>query len=176
MPRIKGTKSSAALLVAVVALVAALGGGAVAGVAVTSLNKKEKKQVKTIAKKQSKKAVKGIPAGPKGDPGPQGPKGDQGDVGPPGLSGVETTGVSSANDSSSPKDLSADCPEGKTPIAATYDIQGLKSGTPPNATANAVVDALEIFPTGAYLSAYEITSTSESWNVVLRVTCAIVNE
>jgi len=84
--------------------------------------------------------------------------------------------VSSANDSSSPKDLSADCPEGRTPIAATYDIQGLKSGTPPNATANAVVDALEIFPTGAYLSAYEITSTSESWNVVLRVTCAIVNE
>ncbi len=55
MSRIKGTKSSAALIVALVALVAALGGGAVAGVAVTSLSKKDKKQVKKIARKQIEK-------------------------------------------------------------------------------------------------------------------------
>jgi hypothetical protein len=58
MRRIKQTKPSAALIVAVVALVAALGGGAVAGVAVTSLNKKDKKQVTKIAKKQGKKQAK----------------------------------------------------------------------------------------------------------------------
>jgi hypothetical protein len=59
--RTRGTKSSAALIVAVVALIAALSGGAIAGVAVTSLNKKEKKQVSKISKKQGKKqAVKQI--------------------------------------------------------------------------------------------------------------------
>jgi hypothetical protein len=57
MSRIKGTKSSAALIVAVVALVAALGGGAVAGVAVTSLNKKDKKQVRKISKKEANKRI-----------------------------------------------------------------------------------------------------------------------
>jgi len=77
MPRIKGTKSSAALLVAVVALVAALGGGAVAGVAVTSLNKEEKTQVKKISKKQAKKLDKKIELlpGPQGERGPEGPPG-----------------------------------------------------------------------------------------------------
>ena len=60
MRRIKRTKPSAALIVAVVALVAALGGGAVAGVAVTSLNKKETKKVRKIAKKQAKKLDKKI--------------------------------------------------------------------------------------------------------------------
>ena len=74
MRRIKRTKPSAALIVAVVALVAALGGGAVAGVAVTSLNKKETKKVRMIAKKQAKKLDKKIELTP-------GPKGDKGDPG-----------------------------------------------------------------------------------------------
>jgi len=79
MSRIKGIRSSAALMVAVVALVAALGGGAVAGVTISKLNKKEKKQVKRISRKQARKAVSGIPAGPKGEQGPIGPKGDAGE-------------------------------------------------------------------------------------------------
>jgi hypothetical protein len=66
MSRIKGTKSSAALLVAVIALVAALGGGAVAGVTISKLNKKERKQVKKIAKKQAKKQSKKAATGPAG--------------------------------------------------------------------------------------------------------------
>jgi hypothetical protein len=58
MSRFKGTKPSAALIVAVIALVAALGGGAVAGVTISKLNKKERKQVKRIAKQQGKKQSK----------------------------------------------------------------------------------------------------------------------
>ncbi|MBK5118064.1 MAG: hypothetical protein JJE23_14260, partial [Thermoleophilia bacterium] len=86
MQRIKRTRPSAALIIAVVALVAALGGGAVTGVAVTALNKQEKKQVKKISKKQAKKLDKKIELtpGPKGDQGSAGPKGDQGPAGPSG--------------------------------------------------------------------------------------------
>jgi hypothetical protein len=80
MRRIKGTRPSAALIVAVVALVAALAGGAVAGVAVTALNKQEKKQVKKIARKQAKKQIEKAPAAPPG------PKGEDGEEGPPGPS------------------------------------------------------------------------------------------
>jgi hypothetical protein len=75
MSRIKGTKSSAALLVAVIALVAALGGGAVAGVTISKLNNKEKKQVKRIAKRKAKRLDRKIELLP-GPPGPStGPAG-----------------------------------------------------------------------------------------------------
>lgn len=71
MARIKGIRSSAALVVAVVALVSALGGGAVAGVTISKLNKKETKQVKRISKKQARKLDKRIELlpGPKGETG-----------------------------------------------------------------------------------------------------------
>ena len=58
MSRIKRTRPSPAILVAVIALVAALGGSAVAEVATTSLSKGDKKQVKKLAKKQDKKQDK----------------------------------------------------------------------------------------------------------------------
>jgi hypothetical protein len=57
MRRIKRTKPSPALLVAVVALVAALAGTAVGGVAVTSLSQKETKKVRKIGKKQANKQI-----------------------------------------------------------------------------------------------------------------------
>ena len=61
MSRIRRTRPSPAILVAVIALVAALGGSAVAEVATTSkLDKKEKKQTKKIAKKQANKVVDGV--------------------------------------------------------------------------------------------------------------------
>jgi hypothetical protein len=72
MSRIKGSRSSAALLVAVIALVAALGGGAVAGVTISKLNNKEKKQVKRLSKKQARKLDRRIEL----LPGPKGPKGE----------------------------------------------------------------------------------------------------
>jgi hypothetical protein len=75
---IKGTKSSAALIVAVVALVAALGGGAVAGVTISKLNNKEKEQVKRIAERKAKRLDKKIELlpGPQGERGPQGEPGE----------------------------------------------------------------------------------------------------
>jgi hypothetical protein len=63
--RIRGTKSSAALIVAVVALVAALGGGAVAEVTISKL---DKNKVKRISKKQARKLDKKIELKP-GPPG-----------------------------------------------------------------------------------------------------------
>jgi mevalonate kinase len=75
MARIKGIRSSAALMVAVVALVSALGGGAVAGVTISKLNKKEKRQVKRISRRISKKQARKLDKriellpGPKGDAG-----------------------------------------------------------------------------------------------------------
>jgi hypothetical protein len=103
--RIKGTKSSAALLVAVIALVAALGGGAVAGVTISKLNKKEKQQVKRISKRVSKKQARKLDRrielmpgpqgeqGDKGDIGTQGPKGDPGAQGPKGDPGQDATNL-----------------------------------------------------------------------------------
>ena len=61
MSRIKHTKPSPAIVIAVLALIAAVAGTAVAGpVATTSkdkLSKKEKQQTKKIAKKQAKKQI-----------------------------------------------------------------------------------------------------------------------
>jgi hypothetical protein len=99
MSRIKGTKSSAALIVAVIALVAALGGGAVAGVTNSKLNNKEKNQVKRIAKRKAKRLDRRIeltpgpqgPAGQNGETGPQGPKGDKGDPGEDATSSSHTS-------------------------------------------------------------------------------------
>jgi len=79
--RIKGIKSSAALMVAVVALISALGGGAVAGVTISKLNKKEKKQVKRISKRISKKQARKLDKRIELLPGPNGPKGPKGDAG-----------------------------------------------------------------------------------------------
>jgi hypothetical protein len=78
MARIKGIRSSAALIVAVLALITALGGGAVAGVTISKLNKKEKKQVKRISKRISKKQARKLDRRIKLLPGPTGPKGDAG--------------------------------------------------------------------------------------------------
>lgn len=79
MARIKGTRSSAALVVSVVALISALGGGAVAGVTISKLNKKETKQVKRISKRVSKKQARKLDRRIELLPGPQGPKGDAGE-------------------------------------------------------------------------------------------------
>ncbi|MBK5118065.1 MAG: collagen-like protein [Thermoleophilia bacterium] len=191
MRRIKRTKPSPALLVAVVALVAALGGGAVAGVAVTSLNKKETKKVRMIAKKQAKKLDKKIElkpgpngeqgaAGPNGEQGAAGPEGDtgaKGDPGPqgePGLSGVERVAAASPLNSNSPKDLQATCPEGKRAIGASYDISGGKTGVPPNVVSGVVADYLSTSAATASLSVYESASTTDNWSVSLQATCAIV--
>jgi len=119
MRRIKGTKPSAALIVAVVALVAALGGGAVAGVAVTSLNKKDKKQVEKISKKQAKKLDKKIELLP-------GPKGDQGLKGDPGQDA--TSLFAYVRDSGSASAAVLDYGEGATDVS---DPAGNNSNTSP---------------------------------------------
>ena len=177
-PAGKRARVSPALLVAIVALVASLGGGAVAGVTVNALNKKEKKQVRKISKKQAKKQVRKVPAGPRGATGPQGLAGQVGATGPqgdPGLSGLEKVSSQSANDSTSPKVISATCPEGKSAIGAGFDLQGGKSGSDPNSYSGLVADSLSVLTDSASIEAYESGSgTSGSWRVTLVVTCANV--
>jgi uncharacterized protein (DUF2147 family) len=61
MGRVKGKKSSPALVVSIVALVFAVAGTSVAGVATISvLNKKEKKQTRNIANQQIDKRASGL--------------------------------------------------------------------------------------------------------------------
>jgi hypothetical protein len=143
--RIKGTKSSAALIVAVVALVAALGGGAVAGVTISKLKPKEKSQVKRISKKQAKKLDKKIELLP-------GPKGDQG---PPGQNATENVVVRESAVSSGLRTVS--CMDGERVVgggAATSPPAALSingpietSGTPTGWTAQASDNA----PTNAFV-------------------------
>jgi hypothetical protein len=83
MSRIKRTKPSPALIIAVVALVAALAGTAVGGVTVSALKKGEKQQVKKISKRVSKKQAKKLDRKIELLPGPQGAQGEQGPQGEP---------------------------------------------------------------------------------------------
>jgi hypothetical protein len=166
--RIKGTRSSAALIVAVVALVAALGGGAVAGVTISKLNKKEKKQVKRIAKKLDGRAIKSIPAGPRG---PEGPKGDSG------FSGLEkvqaTSGSLTTSDSSSPKLVSAICPAGKRAVTGSYSIDGGYTGSRPNIYGNPVARYFNVEADRVTVEASETGSgTSAGWRVRVWAQCA----
>ncbi|HKJ35622.1 MAG TPA: hypothetical protein VKA36_03555 [Solirubrobacterales bacterium] len=115
MSKIKPSKTSPAMIVAVIALVAALGGGAVAGVAVTSLNKKEKKQVKKLSKRQARKLDKRIEL----TPGPQGPQGEKGD---PGQNAAENIIVRSSGQSSGFREVT--CQEGERVIGG-----GAETGT-----------------------------------------------
>jgi mevalonate kinase len=117
MSRIKGTKSSAALLVAVIALVAALGGGAVAGVTISKLNKKERKQVKRLSKKQAKKLDRRIELLP-GPRGPAGPKGDTGSAAA--FAHVEYTGTVTESRSSNVSDANI-----SHPSPGVYCVGGL---------------------------------------------------
>jgi hypothetical protein len=67
------------------------------------------------------------PAGPQGPAGPAGPQGAAGPAGPqgsPGLSGVEIVHASSADSSSSPKQIDVSCPGSKKATGGDARIYG----------------------------------------------------
>jgi hypothetical protein len=157
MRRIKQTKPSAALVVAVIALVAALGGGAVAGVAVTSLDKKEKRQVKRISKKQAKKLDKKIELTP-------GPKGDKGE---PGATSVTTRLGPGSALVGADQDTSdtASCDPGEVATGGGYFLTG-------DATHARVYNNLASGTTAWQVNVYNDGDATASVGVTAQVRCA----
>jgi hypothetical protein len=122
------------------------------------------------------------PAGPKGDRGEQGAQGPPGPRGAVGISGLERVSILSASDSTSPKQLVANCGAGKTAVSAGYDIAGGKEGLAPNGVANVIADVVEpSFPapgaTGAIaIEAWEIKPIADSWSINAIAICADVEQ
>jgi hypothetical protein len=139
MSRLKLQMPSPALIIAVAAMFVALGSVSYAATQIKK-NSVGTKQLKKNAvrspqvKNKSLKAVDfkpgQLPAGAKGPTGPQGSQGDPGQngapgsPGAPGLSGYQRVEVILASDSTTSKNLTADCPPGKLVLGGGATIFG----------------------------------------------------
>jgi hypothetical protein len=100
------------------------------------------------------------------------------DVSQIGVRGLERVAVDSADSSASPKQQLLSCPSGKVMLSSGYDLSGGKTGTPPNALSDLVVDVIQPTTdgqgqtTGVLIEAYEIAPTNDTWNIRVFGTCA----
>jgi hypothetical protein len=102
-----------------------------------------------------------IPAGPPGPAGPAGP------AGPPGVSQRQVVVAQSANDSNTPKIVTAICPAGKLALGGGGRIDTLSLGPILSSTR----------PEGSnawYAQAYEVVGTGGNWRLTTYVVCARV--
>lgn len=111
------------------------------------------------------------PQGPPGAPGAAGPTGPQG---PPGLSALQRVEATSAENSNSPKQVTASCPTGKQLVGTGYDVFGGKGGTDPNATTFVAMDFVIPTSTSVVAAAYETTAFGGTWRVTAFAICAAV--
>jgi hypothetical protein len=117
------------------------------------------------------------PQGPAGDRGEKGPQGPRGLQGPVGISGLEKISATSAENSTSPKVIVANCGPGKSAVSDGYDIVGGKEGVTPSGIANVIADVLEpSFPapgaTGAVaVEAWEVNPTAINWSITAIALC-----
>jgi hypothetical protein len=65
------------------------------------------------------------------------------DVSQLGVRGLERVSVDSSDNASSPKQQRLDCPTGKVMLSSGYDLSGGKTGDPPNAQSDLVVDVVQ---------------------------------
>jgi hypothetical protein len=89
-----------------------------------------------------------------------------------GVNGLDAAVASSANNSNSPKSVSAECPSGKVVVGGFYNITGGKTGSPPNQQTDVVVDALQFSSTQVTVEDFEEDATNASWDVVAIARCA----
>ena len=118
-----------------------------------------------------------LPQGPEGPQGPRGLTGEQGlqgVQGPPGLSGLARVEVESPNNSVSPKQVTATCPQGQQVVGTGYDIFGGKAGVAPDQTSDVVMDFVIPGSTTVTAAAYEDEATMGSWSVKAIAICAAV--
>jgi hypothetical protein len=96
-------------------------------------------------------------------------------TGPAGLSGVEIVENMSLSNSSSPKTVVTECPEGKRIIGSGVDIAGGKTGADPNVLTDVVIDQLQPQETQVVAEAYEEEATADSWQLFVDAICAKVS-
>jgi len=79
----------------------------------------------------------------------------------------------SAGNSNSPKSVMATCPEGKTAIAASYDINPNVHGSTDDYQIDVGVESFGVATTQAYVTAYELGGgTADPWSVGAQAHCA----
>ena len=97
---------------------------------------------------------------------PAGPAGPQGPAGPAGVTQRQVVTAQTASDSSSPKQVQANCPAGKQAIGGGANMTG---------TAGPAISASQPIGAGGWWSyAYEVNSTGGAWRLTSFVVCAKV--
>jgi hypothetical protein len=99
---------------------------------------------------------------------PHGPTGPQGPPGAPGVSGREQTASETPLTSTSPKNLTVNCPAGKKVLGGGVEISGAGRGR---------VTAVENKPNGDSAwegEAFEAVSTNATWKLVVHAICATI--
>ena len=184
---------SPAMAVAVLALFVALGGSSYAAITITGNNVENGTLTSADLKNNSVTSVDirsgslvpqdfkagQLPAGPQGVQGPQGIQGPKGDQGPPGISGLQRVSATSGPNSDSPKEVMANCPEGKSVIGTGYDISGAVAGTPPNMDTDVALDQLQpsdetTVPGWVAAAASEVDPSTREWSLGVFALCAYV--
>lgn len=89
-----------------------------------------------------------------------------------GVNGLERVETESAENSSSPKQVTASCPSGKVLVGTGFDIFGGKSGDAPNAQTDVVMDFVIPGSSSVTVAAYEEVGTADAWRVKAIAICA----
>jgi len=111
--------------------------------------------------------------GPEGLQGAAGPAGSAGPAGPAGISGLERVIASSANNSQSPKNAAAACPDGKNVLGTGSFVQGGATGSVPNLLTDVAVLAtlVDTGLTTVQAIAAEEEPTAANWGLSAYAIC-----
>jgi hypothetical protein len=177
-------RPSAALVVACLALLAALGGTSYATVLNVPKNSVGTPNLKRNAVTPSKIAPNAVRTAHvlngsllasdfKAGQIPQGPKGDKGDPGAPGVSGYESVRATSASNSTSPKQVSVNCPAGKRAVGGSARLGGFINEVALTASSGEGPDPAA--PTLWFASAREVgVGTAQNWSLRVDAICIAV--
>lgn len=89
-----------------------------------------------------------------------------------GVNGLERVLAQSAFNSDSPKIVTAVCPVGKVVVGTGANVAGGKSGAPPNAETNVVIDDIDPEVNTVQVWAYEEGPIGDNWGVDATAICA----
>ena len=89
-----------------------------------------------------------------------------------GVNGLQRVEAMSAEDSISPKQVTASCPTGKVLTGTGFDIFGAKTGSSPNVQTDVVIDFVIPGSSSVTVAAYEEETISTAWHVKAIAICA----
>jgi hypothetical protein len=174
-------KPSPALVIACIALLVALGGTSYATVLNVPKNSVGTPNLKRNAVTAAKINPNAVRTGHvlngsllaedfKAGQIPQGPKGDKGD---PGVSGYQSVRATSASNSTSPKQVSVDCPAGKRAVGGSARLAGFISEVALTASSGEGSDPAA--PNSWFASAREVgAGTASNWSIRVDAICISV--